>query len=116
MKIISWIIAILGLWEAGDIAAFFVPGFGKVPSFLLNHILVGLILVIAGAWAALARTAGAARMMHWIAAAAGAWLILASFLLRSPANAAGLWNDILVGGVVFIFSVWAALSNPRAAS
>ncbi len=109
MKVLSWLIVLCGLWEAGDIAAPFVPGFGNVPAFLWNHIIVGILLVIAGAWSALTSSAGTARTLHWISAVAGAWLVIASFILRSPAITAGLWNDIIVGGIVFILGVWAAL-------
>jgi hypothetical protein len=35
--------------------------------------------------------------MDWIAAAAGVWLIIATFILGTPTIAAGLWNDIIVG-------------------
>lgn len=104
----SWIIALCGLWEFGDIAAPFVPGFGHVPAFLWNHIIVGLLLMIVGAWAALTSRVGAARTLHWIAAGAGGWLVIASFLLGNPILAPGLWNDIIVGGIVFILGVWAA--------
>ncbi len=116
MKVLSWIIALLGLWEFGDVVAPFVPGFGHVPSFLWNHIIVGFVLMLAGVWAALTRNVGTARTMDWIAAIAGAWLIVASFILGSPFISAGLWNDIIVGVIVLILGVWAALTSPRAAS
>src|SRR5690606_36430392 len=32
-----------------------------------------------------------------------------------PEIAAGLWNDIIVGGLVLILGVWAAIALPRAA-
>ena len=115
MKVVSWMIALCGLWEFGDIAAVFVPDFGTIPVFVWNHILVGLLLMIAGAWAALTRQAGTAKRLHWTAAAAGAWLVLASFILRFPAVNAGLWNDVIVGAVVVILGVWAALAAARTA-
>lgn len=115
MKVLNWIIALLGLWEFGDIAALFVPDFGHVSPFVWNHIIVGLILMIAGARAALTRSAGAAKSMDWIAAAAGAWLILASLIVGAPEIAAGLWNDLIVGFLVLILGIWAALASPRAA-
>jgi hypothetical protein len=43
MKVLNWIIVLLGLWEFADMAALFVPDFGKIPDFLWNHILVSLI-------------------------------------------------------------------------
>ena len=109
MKVLSWIIALLGLWEFGDIAALFVPGFGSIPAFVWNHIIVGMILMIAGGWAALTSDAVTAKKMNWIAVAAGIWLMMSSFLLRYPIMTAGLWNDIIVGVSVSILGVWAAL-------
>jgi VIT1/CCC1 family predicted Fe2+/Mn2+ transporter len=115
MKILNWIIALCGLWELGDIALPFVVGFGHVQAFVWNHILVGLILVLAGARAALTGNVRTARTMHWIAAVAGVWLIIAPFLLGPPEIPAGLWNDIIVGAIVFLLGVWMALVRPRAA-
>ncbi len=114
MKVLSWIIVLCGVWEAGDIAALFVPGFGRVPAAVWNHIIVGIILVIAGAWASLTNNGKTARIMHWIAALAGIWLIVASSILRNLVFTVGLWNDIIVGGIVFILSIWAGLAAPRA--
>ena len=114
MKGVSWLIALCGLWEAADLAAFFVPDFGKIQAFVLNHIAVGIVLIIAGAWAGLTRKAGTARTLHLVAAVAGAWLIVAPFVLGRPAIAAGLWNDILVGALVASLGGGAALARPRA--
>ena len=114
-SVLNWIIALCGIWEFGDIAALFVPGFGHIQAFVWNHIVVGLILMIAGVWAALTRDARTARTLDWIATAAGGWLVIAPFILGLPEIAAGLWNDIIVGGIVFILGAWAALKSPRVA-
>jgi hypothetical protein len=115
MKVLNWIIALCGLWELGDIALPFVIGFGNVMPFVWNHILVGIILVFAGARAGLTRDVRTARRMNWIAAVAGLWLIVAPFLLGVPEIAAGLWNDLVVGAIVVIAGVWSAFVLPRAA-
>jgi hypothetical protein len=109
-KVLSWAIALCGLWEFGDIVAIFIPGFGSIQTFVWNHIIVGIILVIAGAWAALMSNVRIAKIMDWIAALAGAWLLTASFILGSPMIAPGLWNDIIVGLIVTILGAWAALA------
>ena len=114
MKVLNWIIALCGLWEFGDIALPFVIGFDDVQSFVWNHILVGLVLMFAGVRAALTRDVRIARTMDWIAVIAGLWLILATFLLRDLTITAGLWNDLIVGLVVIILGVSAALTLPRA--
>ena len=113
MKVLNWIIALLGLWEFGDIAALFVPDFGRIPDFLWNHIIVGLILMIVSVWAARTHNARIAKTMNWIAAVAGVWLMISSFILRFPVIGGGLWNDLLVGGIAFVLGVWAALTSWR---
>jgi hypothetical protein len=54
MKVLNWIIALCGLWELGDIVLPFIIGFGNVKAFVWNHIIVGGIVLVLGAWAALA--------------------------------------------------------------
>jgi hypothetical protein len=115
MKILNWIIALCGLWELGDIVLPFIIGFDNVHAFVWNHIIVGMVLVLAGAWAALTSNVGTAKTLDWIAAVAGVWLMIAPFILGTPGIAAGLWNDIIVGVIVLILSVWAALASPRVA-
>ncbi len=114
-KVLSWIIALLGLWEFGDITALFVPDFGKIPAVLWNHIMIGLILMIAGVWAARTGNPITARTMNWIAASAGLWLMVSSFVLRYPNINAGLWNDLIVGMTAFVLGVWAAITSSRVA-
>jgi hypothetical protein len=116
MKWINWIIAALGLWEFGDIAALFVPSFGIIPVYLWNHIVIGLIMMIVGVSAALTRNVRTARTMNWVAAAAGAWLVIATLLLRSTSEPAGMLNDISVGVIAMSLAAWAALKTTRAAS
>jgi hypothetical protein len=113
MKILNWLIALCGLWEFGDIALPFVIGFDQVRSFVWNHILVGLILIFAGARAALTGNTRTARALDWVAVITGVWLILATFLLRDLPITAGLWNDLIVGVIVITLGVWSALTLPR---
>ena len=108
VKAPSWIIALCGLWEFGDIAALFVPGFGHVQAFVWNHILTGFVLMLAGVMAALTNNPATARTLNRIAAGAGVWLMIAPFILGRPAVAAGLWNDIIVGAIVVTLGIWAA--------
>ena len=111
MKVLSWIIAMLGVWEFADIAALFVPGFGEIPDFLWNHIIVGLILILVGVGAAMTHQARTARTLNGIAATAGLWLMISSFLLRYPDIGTGLWNDLIVGGIALILGIRAARTS-----
>ena len=107
MKWIGWIIALLGLWEAADVLALFVPGFGDVPIYVWNHIGVGLIWIVVGVWAALTGDARVMRRLTVIALVAALWLIASALILRLPAVTAGLWNDLIVGASVALLSGWA---------
>jgi hypothetical protein len=115
MKVLNWIIALLGLWVFADILALFVPDFGRIPDFLWNHIIIGFLLMIAGVWAARTANGGIARTLNWIATGAGLWLMISSSLLRYPVINAGLWNDLIVGAIAFVLGVWAALKSPGVA-
>jgi SPW repeat len=110
-KAAHWIIALLGVWEAGDVLAYLTPGFGAVPPAVVDHIVVGIILMLVGAAAALTKNAGPARRMSLIAAGAGCWLILASFLLRSGQTATALANDVIVGAAVLVLGVWTGCAD-----
>ena len=114
MKVLNWIIALLGLWEFADIAALFVPEFGKFPDFLWNHIIIGLLLMIVGICAARTNNVRTAMTLNWIAAGAGVWLMISSFILRYPVIGVGLWNDLIVGGIAFVLGVWAARASSQA--
>jgi uncharacterized membrane protein HdeD (DUF308 family) len=85
-----------------------------MPDNLWNHILVGLVLIITGVWAARTNNARTARTMSWIAVGAGAWLLIATLILRQPILAIGSWNDMIVGTAAIVLGVWAALTSPRA--
>ena len=106
MRLLNWIVALCGLWEFGDTAALFYPGFGRVQPFLWNHIIAGLVLMVAGAWAARTNGVSVSRTLNWIAACAGAWLVASSSLLRYPTNGVGLWNDAIVGAIVLAVDAW----------
>jgi hypothetical protein len=74
-----------------------------------------MLLVLAGVWSVRTDNLRTARRLDWIAAVAGGWLMIAPFLLGTPKIAAGLWNDIIVGGIVLVLGTWAALAPPRGA-
>jgi hypothetical protein len=113
MKVLNWIIALLGLWEFADIAALFVPDFGRIPGFLWNHIIIGFLLMTVGGWAARTNNARTAVTLDWIAAGAGMCLMLNSFVLRYPVIGVGLWNDVIVGAIAVILGIWAARTSSQ---
>lgn len=102
MKVLSWLITLCGIWEAGDIALPFVIGFGHVPVMVWSHIAAGILLIFAGVRAALTSDAGTTSMMNWIAAVAGLWLVIAGL---AWGTGAGRWNDVFVGVLVLVLSL-----------
>ncbi len=106
-KILSWIIAVAGLWE---IVAPFIFGMTATTAFLWDAIIIGLALVVLGVWAALANQETTVKYLNWINAVLGLWLIIAPFVLSYSSAAAAMWNDIIIGLVVLVLGAWAALA------
>ncbi len=106
-KILSWIIAVAGLWE---IVAPFIFGMTATTAFLWDAIIIGLALVVLGVWAALANQETTVKYLNWINAVLGLWLIIAPFVLSYSSAAAAMWNDIIIGLVVLVLGTWAALT------
>ncbi len=106
-KTLSWIIAVVGLWE---IIAPFVFGMTATTAFLWDAIIVGLALLVFGAWAALANDENTIKYLSWINAVLGLWLVIAPFVLSYSSAAAAMWNDIIIGLVALALGAWAALT------
>jgi hypothetical protein len=105
---LSWVIAIIGVWE---IVASFILGYSVLSRVAMwNEIIFGVALIIFGAWSAISDSVGTDRTLDWINAIIGVWLIVAPFVLGYSALTTALWNDIIVGAVVLVLGVWAALS------
>ena len=104
-KTLSWIIAVVGLWE---IVAPFIFGMTATTAFLWDAIIVGLALLVFGVWAALANDENTVKYLNWINAVLGLWLIIAPFVLSYSSAAAAMWNDIIVGLVALALGAWAA--------
>ena len=106
-KAFGWITGIAGLWE---ILAPFILGYSSVTGGLVDALILGSILLILGLWTALAKSAGVVRTLSWIDGALGLWLILAPFLVSYSSSAAATANDIIIGAIVLVFSVWGAFA------
>ncbi len=105
-KALSWLVALAGLWEV--IAPFGLRYGSGVAMY--NAVIVGVILIVLGVWAALSNNAGADRTLDWINAVVGLWLVLSPFILGfSVVSVTAMTNAIIVGIIVIILGVWAAL-------
>lgn len=103
-KTLSWLVALAGVWE---VLAPFILGYTATTVALWNAIIIGIVLVVLGVWAALAQNLLTLKTLNWINAALGIWLIIAPFILAY--RTAAIWNDIIIGIVVAVLAVWAAL-------
>ncbi len=104
-KSLNWIIAIGGVWE---ILAPFLLSYSKATTAMWDAIIIGLALVILGAWAGLANESNTVKSLSWVNAVLGLWLVIAPFILAYSGVAAAMWNDVIVGIIVLVLGVWAA--------
>lgn len=109
-KVLSWLVTLVGAWE---VIAAFVLGYTSSTTALWDAIIIGLALVVLGAWAALSNQESTDKSLDWINVLAGIWLIIAPFVLGYSVVTAALWNDIIVGIVVVVLAGWAALTVGR---
>jgi hypothetical protein len=105
---INWVVAAIGVWE---IIAPWVLGYNTLMPAVWNAVIVGAVILILAVWSALSNSPTTVRALDWINAILGGWLIIAPFVLGySTFTVAALWNPIIVGIVVAVLEVWAALS------
>jgi hypothetical protein len=109
-KTLNWLVGLAGLWE---VIAVFILGYTASSAALWNALIVGVALLVLGVWAALSNQETTDKSLDWINALIGVWLIIAPFILGYTAIVAAMWNDIIVGLVVVVFEVWAALTIGR---
>jgi hypothetical protein len=108
IKTLSWLVVLLGAWE---VLAPFILGYSHRAGALWDAIILGIALVILAGWAALSNQVSTIKALEWINAILGVWLIIAPFIIRYSDVSAALWNDIIVGIVVVVLAVWAALTH-----
>ncbi len=106
-KILSWLVALAGLWM---VIAAFVLEHPADNDAMWNAIIVGVVVVILGAWAAITENADTSRVLMWLSVVAGIWLIVAPFVLAYSELATALWNDIIVGIIIVVLGAWSALT------
>jgi len=108
IKTLSWLVVLLGAWE---FVASFILGYSAKTGALWDAIILGIALVILAGWAALSNLEGTAKPLSWINAVLGLWLIIAPFIIGYANLVGALWNDIIVGILVAVLSVWAAITK-----
>ena len=101
----EWICGLIGIWLI--VASFTIAG--SRTGNLTNDLLVGIVLLILGIWAAVADK----KWQSWVIAVVGAWMIVAGFWF--PASHGGnIANYLIAGAVTAIAGFWAGISRaPR---
>jgi hypothetical protein len=95
--------ALAGIWL---ILAPFILGYGA--NVYWNDIVFGAIVLAV----ALVRVAAPAlRIISWVNVVIGAWLFASAFWLDATATAS--WNDVILGVIVFVLGLIAALAPRR---
>ena len=97
----GWINFALGIWLI--ISPFALAGSGAAYG---NNIVFGILIAIAGWWAAHTRATGPS----WWNVIMGIWMIIAPFALGFVTGR-NVANDVVVGILVIIFGLIAALGN-----
>ena len=111
-KGLSWVIAVAGLWE---ILAPFIIGYSSATGAMVDAIILGILMLGFGIWAALANSNGIIKVLSWINAVFGLWVLIAPFILSYSKVTGAMVNDIIIGIIVIIAGVWAAGVSGRSA-
>ncbi len=109
-KGLSWVIAVAGLWE---ILAPFIIGYSATTGAMVDAIIFGILLLGLGLWAALVNTSGTIKGLSWVNAVLGLWVLLAPFILGYSKTTGAMVNDLIIGILVVILGIWAALAAAR---
>lgn len=104
---LNWLVAVAGLWQ---LVSPFILNYSDLTVAMWNAIIVGVVLIVLGAWAALNKEARSGRILDWISAILGVWLVASPFVLGYSATATAMWNNIIVGLVVLVLAGWAAFT------
>ena len=97
---------VAGIWL---ILAPFILGYTSIVQALWNDIVVGIVVAVIAAIRIF--TPVRSSWLSWVNVILGFWLIVAPFILRYPI-ATPRWNDIILGIIIIVLSVWSATSAP----
>jgi hypothetical protein len=95
-----------GIWL---IISAWVIGSAGLPVALWDTLIVGIVVLVL---AAIRLGTRGATGLSWINFLLGIWLIISPFVLGYTAASGAMTNAIILGILVAIFSLWAALARP----
>jgi hypothetical protein len=96
---------VLGLWL---LVSPWVLGYMAESWPAWNAHVVGVIIAVAAVAALIAFQ----KWEEWVNAALAAWLIVSPYLLGFASLQAALWNQLVVGVLVGLLAIWAAVTLP----
>ncbi|GAB3669124.1 SPW repeat protein [Streptomyces sparsus] len=84
---------------------------GTQPALATHHLIIGIAIAVM----ALGFTMVPERMygMSWAMSAIGAWLVLSTWLVGNDPDAGIIWNNVIVGAVVFCLGLASAATAAR---
>ncbi|HVY81355.1 MAG TPA: SPW repeat protein [Steroidobacteraceae bacterium] len=102
VRVASGINTLLGLWL---IASPWVYGYsaGQIGS-VWNSVIVGVLIAVFGLMRV--RTPHEATAFSWINLVLGIWTVISPWIYGYAANTGRMWNNVIVGIVVFLLSIW----------
>ena len=74
-----------------------------------NAIIVGVVIAVAAIGALVAFHT----WEEWVNVVLAVWLIVSPFALDYASNVTVLWNQLIVGALVGVLALWAALTTPE---
>ncbi len=102
----GWTTFVLGVWL---VIAAFIP-FGGV-GILVDDLIVGILIGIIG----FLMIPEGSKWQGWIIGLAGIWMIISPFIPRMSAYTANLTNDLVIGIIVLLISLFERSSKKLAA-
>lgn len=83
-----------------------VLGFTGTSNAFWNNIILGIVVAVI----ALIRMGGgrATRGLGWLNALAGIWLFISPWVLNFSSNTTALWNNLILGVIVFVLGLGSA--------
>jgi SPW repeat len=97
-----------GIWL---IISPFILSYGNLPAATWNDIVLGII-VAAVAWVRISDTP-VFPGLAWINVVAGVWLFISPWVFNFASNPTPLWNNLILGVIVFVFAIWGAVASPQ---
>ncbi len=112
MRWASWVNVVLGLWL---IVSPFALAYSTVSAALYEDVILGVVIAALALWCALGEQTRVTTSLRWVTAVAGLWVFAAPFVLAYTDTVRAMANDLVVGFVVLVLSVWEALAVRTAA-